>query len=175
MTEEEGHHMGFRGATSRRRAISVHTAIVSLVALAAVFVTLVLMHGMNDTRTMVAHAGVVPAETAFSTDAAQTPGDELDEPLTGVYATSLVVSSAQDDLAPTDPMLMDQAEGGAGPFLGFAVFILFVLVSLGLGLRLLPFRRGIFTHPCPRVLVRGGPGIWVRTFPIRLVLSIDRR
>ena len=91
--------MGFRGATSRRRAISVHTAIVSLVALAAVFVTLVLMHGMNDTRTMVAHAGVVPAETAFSTDAAQTPGDELDEPLTGVYATSLVVSSAQDDLA----------------------------------------------------------------------------
>lgn len=174
MIEEEGERMRLTAVASRGRAISVHTALVSLLALAAVFVALVLMHGMNDTRTMVAHTGIAPAATAVSMSAGEAPGKPEEHP-TGVHATSVAGSFVQHALPLPDLALMGQAEGGSGPWLGFAVFILLVLVSLAISLRLVPPRRHIDARPCRHVLARGGPGTLDRAIPIRLMLSIDRR
>jgi hypothetical protein len=165
--------MRFTGGASRSSAVSVRTALGSLVALAAVIVALVLMHGMSGAHTVVAHTGTASAATAESTSAGPTAGHESDDHLPGVHTVTIRASVFHDAVFPTGPAPTDLTETGGEPWLGLAILCLFLLVSLALVLRLAMSRSDRPTRS--RVLVTGGPSTLVRAIPLRLAISIDRR
>jgi hypothetical protein len=153
-------------AASGPNAAAVRFAIVSLLALSAVFVAVVLMHGMRGTHALATHSPAGPAVSASVSD--EPEGHSVDG--LGVEARPSVV---HDAAVPTGSAIAELGETGDEPLPGLAILTLFMLVPLALLLRGLTPSRVFFARP--PVFATG----WTRTFapavPLRLAVSIDRR
>lgn len=156
----------------RSTAVSVRAGIVALFALVALFVALVLMHGMS-TGSGMAHASPVPVATAGSTIASPDAGDGSSDLPATERAVALAGSGVDDAAAPTVQSFIDLSGPEGDAWLGFTVFMLLVTVLLAL-------RRGVGSSRgdvSARVLVfvRNSAGTSVPAIPLRLATSIDRR
>lgn len=163
--------MRYTGGASRRNALPVRAAVVSLVTLGAVIVALVLMHGMSGSRFVMAHSATAPAVTAGPISASPTEGGESGDHL--VDAAAAAAPAFYDALVPSDQAATDLMETGGAPWLGSAVLTLLVLISLALVLCLSSSRREFPMRP--PALASGGARPFIRAVPVRLATSIDRR
>ncbi|WP_188744682.1 hypothetical protein [Agromyces bauzanensis] len=152
----------------------MRAALISLVALAAVIVALVLMHGMSGTHTAVAHTAAAPVATAVSSIAGPTAGHEADDRVAGALGEtgSASVLHASVFLGPASTVL---TEAGGAPWLWLATLCLFIVVSLALVLRVMGSRRDLSARPAPGRSAASAASALVRAIPLRLAISIDRR
>lgn len=163
--------MRYTGGESRQNAFRGRAAVVSLVTLGAVIVALVLMHGMSGSRLLMAHSATAPAVTAGPFSANPIERGESRDHL--VDADAEAAAAFPDTLVPSDQAATDSMETGGAPWLGVAVLMMFLLISLALVLGLSSSRRE-FPIRSP-ALVSGGARPFIRAVPVRLATSIDRR